>query len=40
MLDENPDKMDVFTIGTSVNICIYDNILHKDVNTYGPYKVI
>jgi hypothetical protein len=39
MLDENPDRMDVFCEGTVINIIIYDNILHKDIDVIGPYTV-
>lgn len=39
MLDENPDRMDVFSEGSVINIIIYDNILHKDVDVIGPYTI-
>ena len=39
MLDENPGKMDVFTTDTSINIVVYDNLMHEDISTYGPYNV-
>lgn len=39
MLDENPGKMNVFTIDTSINIVVYDNLMHEDISTYGPYNV-
>ena len=39
ILDENPEKMDIFTPGTIINIIIYDNIIHKDINVFGPYLI-
>jgi hypothetical protein len=31
--------MDIFTPGTIINIIIYDNIMHKDINVFGPYLI-
>jgi hypothetical protein len=31
--------MDIFTQGSIINIIIYDNIIHKDINVFGPYLV-
>jgi hypothetical protein len=39
MLDENPDRMNVFNEGSIINIIIYDNITHKDIAIIGPYTV-
>ena len=32
MLDENPDRMDVFSEGSVINIIIYDNIYANKPN--------
>lgn len=40
MFDENPNQSNIYNIGVSVSIVIYDKLHNKDVVCVGPYKVI
>jgi hypothetical protein len=40
MFDENPNQNNIYNIGVSVSIVIYDKLHNKDVVCVGPYKVI
>ena len=40
MFDENPNQNNIYNIGASVSIAIYDKLHNKDVVCVGPYKVI
>ena len=40
MLDENPNKMDVYRISSKVNIILFDKLTQTDINVYGPLTIL
>ena len=40
MFDENPNQNNIYNIGVSVSIVIYDKLHNKDIVCVGPYKVV